>query len=70
MHRVREFALALCEFKFQAFATCTAAGAEVTLESGEKLRGRFVVLADGVHSQTAAKYHKAQLEYMNDIGWR
>ena len=47
-----------------------AAGAEVTLESGEKLRGRFVVLADGVHSQTAAKYHKAQLEYMNDIGWR
>ena len=42
----------------------------MTLEGDKEFYGRFVVVADGVHSKTAAKYHKAQLEYMNYVGWR
>ena len=45
-------------------------GAEVELEGGRKLRGRMVVCADGVHSKTAAKYHKAPLQFTRIIGWR
>lgn len=40
------------------------------MEDGRKLQCRFVVLADGVHSKTAAKLHKAKLEYMHIVGWR
>ncbi|CAL8469098.1 g8639 [Coccomyxa elongata] len=50
--------------------TATSTGAEVTLEDGHKLHCRFVVLADGVHSKTAAKLHKVKLEYMHIVGWR
>lgn len=46
------------------------AGAEVELEGGQKLRAKMVVCADGVHSKTAAKYHKAPLQFTNIIGWR
>ncbi len=49
---------------------CTAADAEVELEGGQKLPCRFAVLADGVHSKTAAPLHKAKLEYMYSAAWR
>ena len=47
-----------------------AAGAEVELEGGRKHRAKMVVCADGVHSKTAAKYHKAPLQFTKIIGWR
>ncbi len=40
------------------------------LEGGQKLRGRCIVLADGVHSKTAERFHKAPLEYMDVVAWR
>lgn len=40
------------------------------LEGGQKLKGRIVVLADGVHSRTASQYHKAKLDYMDVVAWR
>ena len=46
------------------------AGAEVELAGGHKLRAKMVVLADGVHSKTAKKYHKMPLKIMKIAGWR
>jgi flavin-dependent dehydrogenase len=46
------------------------AGCEVELEGGQKLKGKFAVLADGVHSKMALKLHKAKVENMHAIGWR
>ena len=46
------------------------AGAEVELVSGQKLTAKMVVLADGVHSKTARKYHKMPLDLMQIGGWR
>ena len=40
------------------------------LEGGKKLPCKLAVLADGVFSKTAAKLHKAKLEYMHTAAWR
>ncbi len=40
------------------------------LAGGQKLRAKMVVLADGVHSKTAKKYHKMPLKIMEIAGWR
>jgi 2-polyprenyl-6-methoxyphenol hydroxylase-like FAD-dependent oxidoreductase len=42
----------------------------VEVEGGQKLPCRLAVLADGVHSKTAAGFHKAKLEYMGAVAWR
>ena len=42
----------------------------VELAGGQKLRAKMVVLADGVHSKTAKKYHKMPLKIMEIAGWR
>ena len=46
------------------------AGAEVELAGGQKLTAKMVILADGVHSKTAAKYHKMPLNILKIGGWR
>ena len=45
-------------------------GAEVELEGGQKLTAKLVILGDGVHSKSAAKYHKMPLRVMDIVGWR
>ena len=46
------------------------AGAEVELADGQKLAAKMVILADGVHSKSAQKYHKVPLKVMDVAGWR
>ena len=46
------------------------AGAEVELKGGQKLTAKMVILADGVHSKTARKYHKMPLNHLQIGGWR
>ena len=40
------------------------------LEGGQKLTAKLVILGDGVHSKSAAKYHKQPLRVMDIVGWR
>ena len=40
------------------------------LEGGQKLTAKLVILGDGVHSKSAAKYHKMPLRVMDIVGWR
>ena len=40
------------------------------LEGGQKLTAKVVILGDGVHSKSAAKYHKMPLRIMDIVGWR
>lgn len=47
-----------------------AAGAEVKLEGGQKLQAKLVIAADGVHSRSAEKYHKATLRKAPVGSWR
>ena len=47
-----------------------AAGWEVELEGGQKLQARLVIAGDGVHSRSAAKYHKATLRKAPVGSWR
>ncbi|CAK0785685.1 hypothetical protein CVIRNUC_008896 [Coccomyxa viridis] len=51
-------------------AKVTPTGAEVELADGQKLAAKMVVLADGVHSKSAQKYHKVPLKVMDVAGWR
>ncbi|CAL5228140.1 g11219 [Coccomyxa viridis] len=53
-----------------ASASVTPTGAEVELAGGQKLTAKMVILADGVHSKTAAKYHKMPLNILKIGGWR
>ena len=46
------------------------AGAEVELEGGLKLQAKLVIAGDGVHSRSAAKYHKAALRKAPVGSWR
>ena len=63
-------ALFILHHEYWLVCWCAKTGATVTLEGGQKFYGRFVVLADGVHSKTAAKHHKAKSEFQNVVGWR
>ena len=40
------------------------------LVGGQKLTAKMVILADGVHSKTAQKYHKMPLTHVDVGGWR
>ena len=40
------------------------------LVGGRKLQAKLVILADGVHSKTAQKYHKMPLKHVDVGGWR
>ena len=52
------------------FTCVLCAGAEVELADGQKLTAKMVILADGVHSKSAQKYHKVPLKVMDVAGWR
>ncbi|CAK0785681.1 hypothetical protein CVIRNUC_008892 [Coccomyxa viridis] len=50
--------------------TTTPSGAEVELDGGQKLQAKLVIAGDGVHSRSAAKYHKATLRKAPVGSWR
>lgn len=55
---------------FLSIGATDCTGAEVELEGGQKLTAKLVILGDGVHSKSAAKYHKQPLRVMDIVGWR